>query len=128
MSASATWTEQRSAQHACRRRELTAAQAALSLCHGSGVLQLSSRRINGMCCSDVDAQARCVGRGAAVVARTEGDIAYFAVGTGEYNELTRGHPQSCIALLLTYLCVLPSAKCTELTLWPVKQWRRHCAA
>ena len=26
------------------------------------------------------------------MARTEGDIAYFAVGTGEYSELTRGHP------------------------------------
>lgn len=62
------------------------------------------------------------------MARTEGDIAYFAVGTGEYNELTRGHPQSCVPLLVHYLCVLPSAKCTELTFRPVKQWRRHCAA
>ncbi len=35
-------------------------------------------------------EAQCA-RGAAVVARTEGDIVYYALGTGEYNELTREH-------------------------------------
>ena len=83
---------------------------------------------SGVCCHVADGQARYVGRGAAVVARTEGDIAYFAVGTGEYNELTRGHPHSCVPLLVHYVCVVPSATRTELTLGPVKQWRRHCAA
>ena len=59
MSASATWTEQTSAQPACRRWELTATQAALRVCRDSGVPSVLSCNKAGECCTCINGMAEC---------------------------------------------------------------------